>query len=95
MRSVGATRIVLKVTYTDAFEVRKRSSRQNGIDLAPFHEDTVDEAMGTVSRILKNADRDLFHVHRNDSRQDWSKPSVAFVHVSDIEVKETEVRIVM
>jgi hypothetical protein len=49
----------------------------------------------TVRRILKNAERDLFHVHRNDSRQEWSKPSFAFVPAADFEVKEPEVRIVL
>jgi hypothetical protein len=34
-------------------------------------------------------------VHRSGLQQEWREPSVAYMHVPDIEVKGTEVRIVL
>jgi hypothetical protein len=44
---------------------------------------------------MTDAERNLFYVHRIDSRQEWSKPNFTFEAASDIEVKGTEVGIVM
>jgi hypothetical protein len=84
--------VALGVTHTDTFEVRELWSRQYGIHVTP---DTVIEATVTVTDKLKHAQRDLFHVHRNDPQKELRKHGFVFRRVPDIEVKETEARIVM
>jgi hypothetical protein len=89
---------VLIVAYIDTCKIRKLLLRQYGIHFTPFpafHEDTTKGEMVIIRHILKNAERDFLHVHRNDSRQERSKPSVALACAPAIEVKETEMRIVM
>jgi len=61
---VDTTTAVLSVTYTDAFEVRELRLRQYGIHVVPFHEETFIQVI--VTAVLKNAEGNIFYVHRND-----------------------------
>jgi hypothetical protein len=80
--------------YTDSFEVRKLRSRQYGIHVTPFHGAKVTVTVFQTPT-MRDGERNLFHVFRIDSRQDWSKPNFTFEAANDTEVKGTEVRIVM
>ena len=87
--------MVLTVAYADTFEFRKFLSRQYAIHVSPFHGDLIIENVVIVKPKLKEVEKDLLHVHRCDSRQERGKACVDFTPTPNMEVKDTEARIVM